>query len=446
VVKSQSQARVSTGRSSNPRSQAAWVLSKVLGNGRSLDDTLARAPATGRGERDRALTRELCFGVLRWLPRLETVADMLLAKPLAKKHRDVYCLLLVGLYQLMELRVPTHAAVSETVAATRALKKPWAAGLINGTIRSYLRDQKRYDALAALDEVALAHPSWLQASVRAAWPLHWRGILEANNQRPPLWLRVNRNKEAVCAYLELLADVELCARRCIHAEHAVELIPAIAVNEIPGFSAGAVSVQDAAAQLAAPILEAEPGDRVLDACAAPGGKTTHILELYGGQIELLALDRAKDRTVLIAENIRRLGLEGAVLTADAASPDEWWDGRPFQRILLDAPCTSTGVIRRHPDIKWLRRAEDTEALALQQERLLNGLWPLLAPGGRLVYAICSVLPQEGLDQVERFVRNHADADERVINASWGQRCRYGRQIFPGEDGMDGFYYACLQKL
>lgn len=426
------------------RSAAARVIQQVLGEGRSLASALPPALA-GLAPAERGLTQELCYGTLRFAPRLEALAARLLDKPLRARDGDVHALLLAGLYQLLYLNVPPHAAVSLTVEATARLKKDWARGLLNGVLRRLQREQEAL--LAAVDtseSAALAHPAWLLARLQEDWPEHWRAIAAANNTRPPMTLRVNHRQGSREEYLKRLHEAGIVAAPAPHAPEAVTLTTPLAVEQLPGFATGAVSVQDAAAQLAAGLLQLAPGQRVLDACAAPGGKTGHILETCP-EVELLALDSEAERLERVTENLARLGLGAELRAGDAGEPQSWWDGRPFDRILLDAPCSGTGVIRRHPDIKMLRRPEDIAQLARQQARLLRALWPLLAPGGILVYATCSILKAENSAQVAAFLEEETQAAELPIAADWGQAAGAGRQILPGENGMDGFYYAILGK-
>jgi 16S rRNA (cytosine967-C5)-methyltransferase len=426
------------------RSAAAKVIHQVLGEGRSLAGALPPALASVPPA-DRGLTQELCYGTLRWAPRLEALAGRLLEKPLRARDGDVHALLLAGLYQLLYLNVPPHAAVSLTVEATARLKKEWARGLLNGVLRRLQREQEALlAAVDAGDTAALAHPAWLLGRLAQDWPEHWRDIAAANNVRPPMTLRVNRLHGSREQYLERLHQAGIDAGAAAHAPDAVTLETPLTVEALPGFAAGEVSVQDAAAQLAAGLLQLAPGLRVLDACAAPGGKTGHILETCP-EVELLALDSEAERLKRVEENLMRLGLQAQLRAGDAGDPQAWWDGRPFDRILLDAPCSGSGVIRRHPDIKSLRRPEDITTLAAQQARLLHALWPLLAPGGILVYATCSILAAENAGQVTAFLRDEAQAAELPLATAWGQAVAAGRQILPGENGMDGFYYAVLRK-
>lgn len=431
-------------RSPDVRVTAAFTLRAVLDEGRSLSAALP--PALQRASAaDRPLLQALCYGSLRWLTRLEALAARLLDKPLRTRDRDVHHLLLLGLFQLLYLDIPPHAAVSLTVEAAGALRKPWARGLLNGALRRFLREREAL--LAAVDEsesAALAHPLWLLERLAQDWPQRWRAIAEANNAHPPMTLRVNLRRGDREDALSALAAAGITARPAECSASAVMLDAPVGVERLPGFAEGRLSVQDAAAQLAAGLLQLAPGQRVLDACAAPGGKTGHLLESCP-EIDLLAIDNDATRLERVRDNLQRLELAATLQPGDAGCPDAWWDGRPFDRILLDAPCSGSGVIRRHPDIKHLRRADDIPALAAQQARLLRALWPLLAPGGILVYATCSVFSAENTAQIDTFLDDEPQAQAIPIDAAWGQAAGAGRQILPGECGMDGFYYALLRK-
>jgi 16S rRNA (cytosine967-C5)-methyltransferase len=427
----------------NPRARAARVVEQVLVHARYLDAALTETLNTQA--RDAALVQEMSYGTLRWFDQLATVAALFLDKPLKTKDQDVYALLLVGLYQLRFMRVAQHAAVKETVEAAAALKKPWAKNLLNACLRASLREEARAQAAIAADpSAAFSHPAWLLEQIRRHWPENWAAILAANNERPPMVLRVNRLRQSRDQYLARLAQAGLAASAHPFSETAVVLASPVAVSELPGFAAGDVSVQDAAAQLAATLLDARAGERVLDACAAPGGKTGQLLE-QAALAELVALDREPARVKLIEENLARLKLGAKMVVGDAAHPAGWWDGQAFDRILADVPCSATGVIRRHPDIKVRRRPEDLPRLIATQEQILEGLWPLLKPGGKLLYATCSILPDENEDQITAFLRRHPDATEDVLTTEAGRARAVGRQILPGEAGMDGFYYARLRK-
>jgi 16S rRNA (cytosine967-C5)-methyltransferase len=426
------------------RSAAARVVARVLGGTSlsvSLAPLLAELPV---GER--ALAQELSYGALRWGPRLQAVLDRLLHKPLRDKDRDVLALLWVGLYQLIYSRVPEYAAVAGSVAASRALNKAWAAGLVNAVLRGF---QKRRDALLTEvdrdDAAACAHPQWWLECLRAGRPADWRDIVAANNQRPPMTLRVNRRRGSRDDYMRMLTAAGLHATLAPHTGEGLVLDKPVDVAQLPGFHEGWVSVQDAAAQLAAQVLGPQPGERILDACAAPGGKTGHLLELQPALAELVAVDDDAARMARVEANLERLGLRASLVVEDAGAVQRWWDGVPFDRILLDAPCSGSGVIRRHPDIKYLRRAADIAVLAVEQRRLLTTLWPLVKPGGMLLYVTCSILPEEDELQVQSFVAEHDDVREQPLAVGWGRSLHHGRLILPGMEGMDGFYYAGLKK-
>lgn len=434
------------------RAAAAQALEGVVHGGRSLDAALADAERP-LAPAERPLLHELAFGALRHHWRLRAWVSALLERPVKRKDRIIESLLAVGLYQLAELRVPDHAAVTLTVDATRVLRRPRFAGVVNATLRNF---QRRGIAASdpASDEERFNHPAWLIERLREDWPEHWQRILEANGERAPMWLRVNRTRGSVDDYLatlEAASDAPYTVRRLPGFDHALELEPPRPVSRLPGFTEGLVSVQDAAAQAAAPWLLGESAaGRILDACAAPGGKTAHLLELAGSGAEVTAVDRDPERLAAVGENLRRLDLSATLVAADASTPEEWWDGRPFDRVLLDAPCSATGVVRRHPDIKLLRRGSDIAALADLQRRLLEALWPLLAPGGRLLYVTCSVLAEENERVVGAFLSacKTAREDQLLPNNNIRDlmyRRASGFQFLPGAAGLDGFYYACLEK-
>ncbi|MBD3896644.1 16S rRNA (cytosine(967)-C(5))-methyltransferase RsmB [Halomonas sp. ML-15] len=398
--------------------------------------------------RDRALFRALCYGVCRSLPRLEALADELLRSPFKARDRDVQALLLVGIYQLLYLRIPAHAAVGETAGAARLLGKAWATRVINGCLRRLQREQSALQAKVDRDPcVALLHPAWLLKALRQAWPDDWREIAIANNTPGPMTLRINRRRISREVYRERLLECGLESRPCEFAPDGLTLETPCDVRALPGFAEGEVSVQDEAAQLAVellgPVLAPRPGAQVLDACCAPGGKTAHLLEAF--EIDLTALDSDAQRLTRVTETLDRLGLRARVEQADA-SRLEGWEADRFDAILLDAPCSGSGVIRRHPDIKRLRRADDIPQLAALQGRLLDRLWQVLAPGGSLVYATCSVFPEENADQIKAFLARTADARVTTpADVSWGRPAGDGRQLLPREAGHDGFFYARLEK-
>ncbi len=387
-------------------------------------------------ERDRGLAQELAYGTVRWRGQL----DALLAPLLERRPSSAFvsALIAVGLYQLRWTRIPEHAAVSATVAAAPQRLR----GLVNAVLRNAQRRAAELDAAIAEDAVAQsAHPAWLLERLRHDWPADWAAIVAANNTPGSMTLRARDDRDA---YLDALAAARIAAKPAPHAPMGIVLAEPVAVTRLPGFADGRVSVQDGAAQLAADLLDAQPGSAVLDACAAPGGKTGHILE-RDPTVALTAVEVDAQRAQRIDESLERLGLTARVVVADAAQPEGWWDGQPFARILLDAPCSATGVIRRHPDIRWLRRPSDIATLAARQRALLDALWPLLAEDGRLLYATCSVLRAENDEVIAAFIAATQDAQVEAIDAGWGRQTDYGRQILPGQDGMDGFYYACLRK-
>lgn len=430
----------------NPRLAAARALGVVLSGKASLGSSLPEM-LTKVDARDRGLTQDLAFGTARWQPRLAGLAERLLQKPFKAADRDVEALLLVGLYQLFHTRIPPHAALGETVGCAEKLKKPWAKGLLNAVLRKAQREGEALFADLERDPVIrLAHPRWLQKALKAHWPEHWEAICAANNAHPPMTLRVNRRQGTRDAYLARLQDAGIEAYPTPYSDDGIRLAAACDVYQLPGFADGEVSVQDEAAQLAAGLLDLAPGQRVLDACCAPGGKTCHLLEREAGLAEVVALDLEPKRLERVRDNLARLQLDAHLIAADARATDAWWDGRSFQRILLDAPCSATGVIRRHPDIKLTRKVEDIPPLAELQGEMLDALWPTLAVGGVLLYATCSVLPTENRDVIEAFLARTPGARQLDLPAGFGVVQPYGRQLLPQPDGHDGFYYAKLIKI
>ncbi|MEE9357476.1 16S rRNA (cytosine(967)-C(5))-methyltransferase RsmB [Candidatus Vondammii sp. HM_W22] len=429
----------------NPRVAAA-ILLRQLADGRSISDLLAGG-LEQVNPRDRALVKEFCFGVARWQVRLEAIAGKLLSRPIKAKEGEVKALILVGLYQLIYMRVAPHAAVGETAEAARLLNKKWAVSLINAVLRRFQREQEAL--LIAVDtrpEARYATPSWLLKKLQRCWPEQWPEILAASNTHPPMSLRVNLARVNRIAYLDRLKQASIAAKPIPHTLTGLVLDSPIDVEKLPGFAEGLVSVQDGGAQLAAPLLDLQPGQLVLDACAAPGGKSCHILESIPDSVTLTAVDLDRQRLMRIDQNLQRLGLDGEVVQGDADNPEGDWAARRYDRILLDVPCSATGVIRRHPDIKLLRRSDDIPSLVETQQRILTAIWPLLKPGGMLLYATCSLIAQENESQVAHFLETQEDAREKPIEKAWGHQRRVGRQTLPGEATMDGFYYACLEKV
>jgi len=375
---------------------------------------------------------------------LESISQQLLSKPLKTKDADIQALLLVGIYQLRSLRIPDHAALSETVNASKRLNKQWASGLINACLRNYQRQQKTLEETLAEQTVTeYAHPAWLIEKYQADWPDLWQDILTANNQQPPMMLRVNSREYSQSEYLELLEKATIPGIAIENCPQGILLEQACDVFALPGFVEGAVSVQDGAAQQVVDLLDLQPNQRILDACSAPGGKTCHILERFPNN-EVIAVDISQERLKQVEENLSRLNLSANCLAADASNPQNWWNGEQFDRILIDAPCTGSGVIRRHPDIKLLRKAEDIEQLVRQQQALLDNLWPLLKPDGLLIYTTCSALKQENELQIEAFLQRQPEAMEQLPSRAPARRVSFGYQLLPGDNHLDGFYYACLR--
>jgi len=430
----------------SPRLAAARALASVLGGkaslGSSLPEVLGKVDA-----RDRGLTQDLAFGAARWQPRLAGLVSQLLQKPLKAADRDVEALLLVGLYQIFHTRIPAHAAIGETVSCADKLKKPWAKGLLNAVLRKAQREGETLLVELEHDPVIrVSHPRWLQKSLKAFWPEHWEAICAANNAHPPMTLRVNRRQGSRESYLADLQNAGIEAFACSFSADGIRLAAPCDVQQLPGFAEGRISVQDEAAQLAASLLQLQPGQRVLDACCAPGGKTCHILEHQPALAEVVALDLEPKRLQRVQENLQRLQLDATLVAADARDTRAWWDGKPFQRILLDAPCSATGVIRRHPDIKLTRQADDIAALAVLQGELLDRLWQTLEVGGMLLYATCSVMPTENREVIRAFLERTPGARELDLPGDFGLHQAHGRQLLPQIEGHDGFYYAKLIKI
>lgn len=428
----------------NIRQLAVQALTPVITNKASLGATLP--PLKLLAGTQQGWLQELCFGVCRTYFELNALSKMLLKKPFEEKDQDLHALLLIGFYQLIYMRTADHAVLYETVGVADEIDKSWVKPVINGTLRHFLR--KKESLLEHLDEAdvtAFNHPKWLIKSLKKAWPDDWQNILEANNEQAPLSLRVNQMQTDRQCYLDKLIENDIPAANLQYSDMGIGLEHAQDVTELPGYAEGEFSVQDEAAQMSAQLLAPESGMSVLDACAAPGGKTCHLLELMNNQGKVIALDADASRLTRVSENLQRLQLNAQVVASEAQDLANWWDDQPFDRILLDAPCSATGVIRRHPDIKLLRQKSDIENLAELQATLLASLWQCLKPGGRLLYATCSVLPTENEEVVGAFLAAQEDAIEIPIAADWGRARPHGRQLFPQIRGHDGFYYALLEK-
>ena len=428
---------------SNPRWMALQVMLKVFEKGRALDDVYASDwfQQGFSDKRDRALSRELSSGLCRWYFALDDQLNRRLQKPLRDRDRDVRIMLLLGLYQVLVMRTEAHAAVNETVKLAQLRHKSWAKGLINAVLRGVIRDQ----VTLTDDEQQGAYPDWILGRVRRDWGNQADRILLNGNERPPMTLRVDTRQASLDEIIEQLEQEGIAASKHNKVDSAIELDYPCDVGRLAGFVDGRISVQDAAAQLAAELLDCQPGDRVLDACAAPGGKTAHLLQRYDG-IELDALDKNHNRLKRVEHNLQRIGKSARVVEGDLLQSGDWFDGIAYDRILVDAPCSASGVIRRHPDIKLLRRESDIMALAEKQRRILDAAWRLLKPGGTMLYSTCSIFKDENEIQVAKFLDRHPDAAEQEISyVPWGEARPCGRQILTGSADMDGFYYALLEK-
>jgi 16S rRNA (cytosine967-C5)-methyltransferase len=389
-------------------------------------------------------TKELCFGVCRHYFRLQILADLLINK--RPKSLEVWICILVGLYQLHYLDIAEYAVVKETVALLPQVNAGWAKGLVNAVLRRYCREQSTLmEKLNNNPSYLYGHPDWFINRIKKSWPNQWQTICLSNDERPPMSLRVNKLQTSTATYLSALHQVNIEARPLPYASQGIVLATPCDVQDLPGFTDGAISVQDEAAQLAVSLLDLKPGLRVLDACCAPGGKTAHILETEPQLAACIALDVDAYRLKRVKENLTRLKLSATIINNDGLDPAKWWDGKPFDRILLDAPCSATGVIRRHPDIKLLRTPEDITAITTVQHDLLNALWPLLSANGIMVYATCSIIPEENELQIAAFMQRHPDCQAISLNKPWGHALNYGIQILPGENHMDGFFYSVLMK-
>ncbi len=426
------------------RSVAANVLHGVTQGG-SLTRLLAES-AGSVNDKDRALLSELLFGSCRWYHRLDAVLSLLMQKPLRKRDGDVHALLIIGLYQLNHMRIKPHAVLAETVNAARHLGKPMFTRLVNGVLRRFQREQE--SLLKQADNnpaVASSMPQWLLEELKSAWPDQWQQITSAMLQQPPLTLRLNTRLVGMQDYLQQLLDQHMPAKPVKGMESALVLDKAVPVEQIPGFMQGLVSVQDAGAQLAAVLLDATQGSMVLDACSAPGGKTGHILE-RSDNLQLTAIDIDEQRLEKVQENLQRLGLHAVLEVGDAAKNKGDWVKRQYDFILLDVPCSATGVIRRHPDIKLLRKRSDIAGLVEQQRKILLNVWPLLKPGGGLLYATCSLLAAENEQQVDWLLKQKQDAVELSLEPLVEHhRRKHGIQLLPGDLNMDGFFYSLLTK-
>ena len=446
----------------------ASIINCIVTEKKSLPDCLAEHQHTINSD-DTAKIQAYCYNILRRYEFYQFIVNTLLDKKLKNKDQDIYHLIVSGIMLLNEGNLPSHAAINETVNVTKKSKKSWSKNLVNALLRRYQREQEQLHTAANKNPTSLyCCPDWLLIRIQNAYaetengkPL-WQSILEANLSHPPMTLRVNQLQQSRNSYLNLLENDNITAVPCDLTQHGILLKQAIPVEKLPIFDKGAVSVQDSAAQLCTELLEPQEGETILDACAAPGGKTLHILESCPNIGRITAIDISAKRLERVQQNIQRLtpNLESKIqlITADAGDIEQWWDQKQFDRILLDAPCSAIGVIRRHPDIKRVRQATEVDALIQTQHKLLENLWPTLKSGGILLYATCSILPEENSQQIKRFLSTHNDAQSIDFDVSWGIKTEYGRQLLPSltteqtidnpiikKRNSDGFYYCLLKK-
>lgn len=424
------------------------MVTRVVQDGSSLGELLPLAQDK-LSARDAALLQELVFGVTRWSGRLDCELGLLLKKPLRRKDSDVNVLLWQALYELQYMRSPDYAVVNAYTDLTSKLRKKWAKALVNGVLRQFLRRQTELTEKAdKLDAGRSSLPDWIYQQFKSDWPEQIDEIVDAGNTKAPLVLRVNQLQCSRADYTRQLEQAWSDTEQNCHigelGQSSVVLQSSARVTSLPGFEQGLFSVQDSAAQLAAELVAPQPGQRILDACAAPGGKTCHLLELQS-ECEVTAIDSSEKRMLRVKENLQRLKLGANCICADAAELDSWWDREPYDSVLLDAPCSALGVLRRHPDIRLLRRESDIDDLVELQQRLLSSLWRTVKPGGKLVYVTCSILKRENEQQMIRFLSANDDAVDQPIDADWGHACQAGRQILPGQHEADGFYYAIIRK-
>ncbi len=439
------------------RQASLKALRQVFG-GQSLSTVHSQTIDNLEDSRDRGLSSEVVNGVLRWRWRLEFLVSKLLSKPLKQKDSDIQLILLMALYELIECRTPDYAIINEAVELVRKSGKKWAASLVNAVLRRFTREKEKLLSSIIDDQAKYSHPGWMLQKIKEDWPADWQTILQANNQRPAFWLRVNQAQNTTAEYKALLTGLEIESEVSSLSEYALKLTQGVDVRSLPRFDEGGLSVQDVGAQLTAELLDVSDGHRVLDLCTAPGGKTCHLLERYRAMERLVAVEIDEKRMRRVSENLQRLKfsdetgehLKVELIVADARKHETWWDGNKFDRILIDAPCSASGVIRRHPDIKTLRRESDIDQLVELQSEILLSAWQMLKSGGELLYVTCSVFKDENQNQMAHFIEHDADTAKDVveikIDASWGQPCAYGRQLLPGEQDADGFYFCKLKKL
>ncbi|GAC17102.1 16S rRNA (cytosine(967)-C(5))-methyltransferase RsmB [Paraglaciecola arctica] len=426
----------------NLRADAAKVLHQILEEGQSARECLPAAQLPHK-EQDKAWLQEMVYGVLRNLPILQFWLRQLLDKPLKNRFKIVEQLIMLGFYQLAFSRVSQHAAVSETVAACQPLNTLAMKGLVNAILRTFIREEMSLQE-APNKQIASGLPKWLYKKLEAEYQDGFIDLITNMQLKAPIWLRVNTQKISHGDFVEALESASIEFTLTADHSEAIILSKGYDVTNLPGFDKGWFAVQDGAAQLAAHYLAPAAGESILDCCAAPGGKTCHLIEYQPKITKVVALEISEKRASRIEENLVRLGHNAEIVIGDASTPEKWWDGQLFDRVLLDAPCSATGIIRRHPDIKWLRKAKDIDVLVNLQKQILDAIWPLVKPGGTLLYATCSILPEENHLQISDFLSRTTNAllDNTFYNDNDDKP---GKQILPGDQQMDGFYYARLLK-
>ncbi len=426
---------------------ATQIIEQVFASKSTLTYALRNNESFKQAGNDKALIQEICYGTFRWYIQLEYILNQLLEKRIKKKDSRLKYLMIVGLYQLRFMRIPSHAVVSETVNTCKKIKMEWAKGLVNAILRRYIRETDIFNPdINNDDSLEASHPKWIIEQLRLDWPEEWKSILEASNQHPPMYLRINQRHQSREQYLIKMKQVGIAGQITPYSKQGILLEKPIDVDQLPGFDKGDVSVQELAAQLSVDLLDLKPEQTVLDACAAPGGKSSHILESQTKIKSLTVIEKDPGRAKRLSETLMRLGLHAITKVSDINDIDHWWDKEPFDRILLDAPCSATGVIRRHPDIKILRTPEEVKTIRTLQMQLLDTLWKTLKPKGLLVYVTCSIFKQENSELIKLFTDNNNDCVLKPIDAEWGKDTGYGKQILTGQNNMDGFFYACLEKI
>ena len=428
------------------RALAARIIAILLADKDNLTRLLPKYLRQLSRQEDRAFTRNLCYGVMRWYFSLDYILDNLLDRKIRSKDLDIKALALTGLFQFIYLRIPEHAAISATVNACEELNKPWAKNMLNAVLRRFQREQEMWiNKLNEQAETRYSHPTWLIQRYKSEYPRNWESICHENNCHPPMFLRVNKNRISRQEYRELLINHDIQSEYTRYSDVGLRLAKPVDVSRLPRFQDGFVSVQDLAAQLCEPLLDLHDNMMVLDACAAPGGKLAHLLESSRHLRKVVAIEQDEQRYSILEETLARLGIKAELVRENACRTGKWWDGIPFDRILLDVPCSASGVIRRHPDIKFLRTPGDIATITGIQRELLSSMWAILNRGGKLIYVTCSVFGAENDDQINYIIEKEDNIKPVEISAEWGVPTKYGRQILPGQNDMDGFYYACLEK-